>query len=148
MLNLYRMTSCTLLYSSSVLIACCTPPPYDCTPADTYLFTYLLTHSLTYSPHVRNLLIYEDAARTRLIENMSREAVHCCVTSQRMRHLAGQKENTATSIVACAYFGLGLKMMSSYFCVLEHIYGAVEWQWVFTLQYFCLKFAHMLLIML
>jgi hypothetical protein len=44
-------------------------------------------------------------------------------------------ENTTSSIAACAYFGRGLEMTSFYCCMLEHVYGAVAWQWVFTLQY-------------
>jgi hypothetical protein len=52
-----------------------------------------------------------------------------------LRDVTAYTENTASSIVASAYFWRGLEMTSFYCCVLEHVYGAVEWQWVFTLQY-------------
>jgi hypothetical protein len=57
---------------------------------------------------------------------MSRDAMHSCVTPQRMRQLRGHKENTTYPIVARSYFGRGLE---------KHVYGALAWQWVFTLQY-------------
>jgi hypothetical protein len=43
MLNLHRLTSFTLLYSLSLLLACCTPPVYHYALAN----NCLLTHSLT-----------------------------------------------------------------------------------------------------
>jgi hypothetical protein len=88
-----------ILYSSVLL------KPFACWSATASCYTpaacYLLSHSLP---------TYEDAARTRLTENMSRDAMHCCVTSQRVRRLHGQKENTASPTVACMYFGRRLAM--------------------------------------
>jgi hypothetical protein len=39
-----------------------------------------------------------------------------------LRDVTAITENTSSSTVACAYFGLGLEMTSFYFCVLEHVY--------------------------
>jgi hypothetical protein len=141
------------LYSSSLLFACCIPPAYYCTPADNCMLTYLLTHSLPASSKSAHLWIRSTDTIHR--KQMSLEAMCCCVTSQRMSQLSeqkkthvtwplptvvwrhrGHKQNTASPIVACAYFGRGLQMTSFYCCLLEHDYGAVAWQWVFTLQYF------------
>jgi hypothetical protein len=67
--------------------------------------------------------------RTRITGNTCHvTTTHRCVTSLRAR-------KTASSIVACAYFGRDLQMTSFYCCVLEHVYRAEAWQWVFTLQY-------------
>jgi hypothetical protein len=128
-LNLHRLTSCTLLYSWSLLLSCrtplrnltTTPSAYCCTPAG---------HCL-----LRNLITYEDAARTHLTENTSRDTMHCCVTSPSMCRLSGHKENAASCTVMCAYFGRGLQMTSFYCYLLERVYGADVWQWVFTLKY-------------
>jgi hypothetical protein len=75
------------------------------------------------------------------------------MTSQLLHQLYGHAENTSCDIhstvadvtalasytVACAYFGHGLEMMSFYCCMLECVYGAVAWQWVFTIQYHTLN---------
>jgi hypothetical protein len=53
-----------------------------------------------------------------------------------LRDVTAGTENAASSIVACAYLGRGLEMTSFYRCVLEHVYGAVAWRWVLTLQHF------------
>jgi hypothetical protein len=52
-----------------------------------------------------------------------------------LRDVTADTENTVSSIVACAFFGRSLEMTSFYCCMLEYVYGAVVWQWVFTLQY-------------
>jgi hypothetical protein len=52
-----------------------------------------------------------------------------------LRDVTADTDNTPSSIVARAYFGRDLEMVSLYCCVLEHVYGTVAWQWVFTLQY-------------
>jgi hypothetical protein len=39
-----------------------------------------------------------------------RAAMNCCVMSQHMSQLQGQKENTPSPIVACVYFGHFLVM--------------------------------------
>jgi hypothetical protein len=63
-------------------------------------------------------------------ENTYHVTATCCYLTQR-----GHKENTASPIVAWAYFGRDLEMMSLYCCVLEQVYGAVAWQRAFTLQH-------------
>jgi hypothetical protein len=148
MLNLHRPTSFARLYSSDLLLACLLYSSslllYSCR---------LLTHSFN-CPLLRNLLTYEDAARTRLTETtrhimlckLWRHSACAICANKKNTHFTwplptvlwchrGHKENAASPIVACAYFGRGLEMTSFYCCVLEHIYGAVAWQWVFMLEY-------------
>jgi hypothetical protein len=82
-LSLHRLTSCTLLYSSSLLLACCTPPAYRYTPA-----SYLLSLGI--------LLTYIDAARTRTY----RKHIMWSLSSQSIGVLAGPTENTCHVILS------------------------------------------------
>jgi hypothetical protein len=56
-----------------------------------------------------------------------------------LRDVTADTGNTASSTVACAYFERGLEMTFFYCRVLEHVYGAVAWQLVFTFQYLILS---------
>jgi hypothetical protein len=128
-LNLHSLFSCTLLYSSSLLLACCTPAAYCCTPAD----NCLLTHSLPASSESALM----KTAWTLHTENTCHVTLYCCVTSQRMGQLRGQKENTSHDryLLLCDSPRTQSKHSFPYCFVLEHVYGAVVWKWVFTLQY-------------
>jgi hypothetical protein len=75
---LLKLTAC-LLYSSSLLL-------YSYKQLLAYFLTYLLTHSFTAHLWRRSM----DTAHRK---HMSCDAMQCCVTSQRMRQLCGQKEN-------------------------------------------------------
>jgi hypothetical protein len=75
-----------------------------------------------------NYFTYITDERTRITGNTSRDHY------PPLRDVTADSENAA-SIVACAYFRRGLEMTSFYRRVLEHVYGAVAWQWVFTLHY-------------
>jgi hypothetical protein len=90
-LNLHRLTSCALLYSSSLLLACCTPPAY-CYPLVCVLLPLLLTRNC--SEHSWTLT-YIAAERTFITGNTSRGhyLLLCDVTAD--------MENTASSVVAC-----------------------------------------------
>jgi hypothetical protein len=140
---LLKLTAC-LLYSSA----------YDCAPADNCLLTQSLTISfwvwisyidaertrtrrkyVTWYPHslLRDVTAPAPAVRTRREHVMWHS--RCCCWRQSSFARWTDTENTASSTIACAYFGDGLDMTFIYCCLLERVYGAVAWQWVFTLQY-------------
>jgi hypothetical protein len=98
---------------------------------------HLLTHSLTHSlpASLESAHLWRRSTDTPHRKQISRDAMQHCVRWQHMRYLCGQKENTASPIVVRAYFGRGPEVTSFCCCVLEHVYGAVAWQWVFALQY-------------
>jgi hypothetical protein len=139
-LNFHRLISYTLLYSSSLLFACCAPPSYYCTPADNCLLAYY-NNSLTHCPLLQNLFTHEDTARTRFTENVChmtlctvvwRHSTCASCAGKKERHIMwplatvvwchrGHKENTTSPSVSCTYFGHGLEMASFYCCALEHV---------------------------